>query len=133
MPSPELVPSPAPRPSRSSRKSPLPIWIALPTFGTWPTGTRYGTVRVGLHCGVAATEWHLHAWDLSHALEHRHQPQDPQALFIAAGTCLAEARGGLGGAVLRLLVPLGARSNPWSTILRRSGRSPAPAGMSERG
>jgi hypothetical protein len=57
----------------------------------------------------------------------------PPGIVHRSGTCLAEARGGLGGAVLRLLVPLGTRSNPWSTILRRSGRSPAPAGMSERG
>lgn len=94
-------------------------------------GYPYGTVTVGLHCGVAATEWHLHAWDLSHTLEYRHQPQNPQALFIAAGMCLAEARSGLGGAVLRFLVPLGARRNPWSTILKRSGRSPTAADMSE--
>lgn len=94
-------------------------------------GYPYGTVTVGLHCGVAATEWHLHAWDLSHTLAYRHQPQDPQALFTAAGMCLAEARSGLGGAMLRFLVPLGARRNPWSTILKRSGRSPTPADMSE--
>ncbi|MCP4380138.1 MAG: hypothetical protein GY798_01705 [Hyphomicrobiales bacterium] len=87
-------------------------------------GYPYGTVTVGLHCGVAAAEWHLHAWDLSHTSELRHRPQNPEALFTAAGMCLAEAKGGLGGAMLRFLVPLGARRSPWPTILQRSGRTP---------
>lgn len=87
-------------------------------------GYPYGTVTVGLHCGVAAAEWHLHAWDLSHTSERRHRPQNPEALFTAAGMCLAEAKGGFGGTVLRFLVPLGARRSPWSTILQRSGRTP---------
>ena len=26
-----------------------------------------GTTTVGLRIGVAATEWHLHAWDIAHA------------------------------------------------------------------
>lgn len=87
-------------------------------------GYPYGTVTVGLHCGVAAAEWHLHAWDLSLASERRHRPQDPEMLFVAAGRCLAEAKGGLGKAMLGLLVTLGARRNPWPTILKRSGRTP---------
>lgn len=89
-----------------------------------PFGYPSGTVTVGLHCGIAATEWHLHAWDLSHTSERRHRPRNPEALFTAAAMCVAEAKGGLGGAVLRLLVPLGARRNPWSTIVKRSGRTP---------
>lgn len=90
---------------------------------TLPFGYPRGTVTVGLHCGVAATEWHLHAWDLSHAAARRHEPEDAEALFVAAGTCLAEAQGGLRGATLRALVPIGARRNPWQTILKRSGRN----------
>lgn len=89
-----------------------------------PFGFPYGTVTAGLHCGMAAAEWHLHAWDLSLTSEHRHRPQDPDALFTAAGMCLAEARGGLAGAVLRHLVPLGSRRSPWRTMLKRSGRTP---------
>lgn len=89
-----------------------------------PYGYPYGTVTVGLHCGVAATEWHLHAWDLSYSSERRHRPQDPAALFTAAGMCLAAATGGLRGAVLRQLIPLGSRRGPWSTILKKSGRTP---------
>lgn len=87
-------------------------------------GYPFGTVTVGLHLGVAATEWHLHAWDLSHGSEHRHRPQQADALFAAAGMCLAETQGGLAGTALRLLIPIGARRKPWSTILERSGRSP---------
>lgn len=88
-------------------------------------GYPYGTVTVGLHCGVAAAEWHLHAWDLSTSLERRHEPENPEGLFVAAGACLAAAQGGLRGRVLRGLVPLGARRHPWATILERSGREPA--------
>lgn len=91
-----------------------------------PYGYPHGTVTVGLHLGVAAAEWHLHAWDLSRTSERRHRPHDPAALFVAAGTCVAAARGGFAGAVLRVLVPFGARRSPWSTMLRRSGRTPAP-------
>lgn len=85
-------------------------------------GYPYGTVTVGLHCGVPATEWHLHAWDLSHSSGHRHQPRDARKLFVAAGMCVAEAEGGLRRALMRLLVPLGSRVSPWQTILKRSGR-----------
>ena len=89
-----------------------------------PFGYPFGTVTVGLHCGVAAAEWHLHAWDLSATLDLRHRPQDPQALFTAAGMCVAEAHGGVRGRMLRRLVPLGAKRNPWATIVKRSGRIP---------
>lgn len=83
-----------------------------------------GTVTVGLHCGIAATEWHLHAWDLSTAAQARHHPQEPGLLFAAAGACLARATGGLQGTILRGLVPIGARRDPWTTMLKKSGRTP---------
>lgn len=87
-----------------------------------PFGYPSGTVTVGLHCGVAATEWHLHAWDLSRATGQRHQPDDPERLFMAAGLCVAAAQGGVRGTVLRRLVPLGSRRKPWESLLQRSGR-----------
>lgn len=37
-----------------------------------PYGYPAGVVTAGLHCGVAATEWHLHAWDLSAPTGVRH-------------------------------------------------------------
>lgn len=87
-------------------------------------GYPFGTVTAGLHCGVAATEWHLHAWDLSRNTPDRHRPSNPEGLFLAAAMCVAEARGGWSGALLRPLLPLGARIKPWETLLRRSGRDP---------
>lgn len=87
-------------------------------------GYPYGAVTVGLHCGVAAAEWHLHAWDLSHTSERRHRPQNPEALFTAAGMCLAEAKGGLGGTMFAVPRSARARRSHWPTILQRSGRTP---------
>ncbi len=90
-----------------------------------PFGYPFGTVTVGLHCGVAAAEWQLHAWDLSGATLARHRPQDPQGLFLAAGWCVASAQGGIKGAALRRLIPLGSRREPWISLLKRSGRDPS--------
>lgn len=87
----------------------------------------FGIVTTGLHCGVAATEWHLHAWDLATAQGRDHTPRDPAALFIAAGSCVAAAKGGLGGSLLGRIVPLAARRSPWKTLLKQSGRRPAAA------
>ncbi len=94
-------------------------------------GYPFGTVTAGLHCGVAAPEWHLHAWDLSRNTPVRHRPSDPDKLFKAAAMCVAEARGGLAGAVMRSLIPLGARLRPWDTLLRRSGRDPGDVPVGE--
>ncbi len=82
----------------------------------------FGIVTTGLHCGVAATEWHLHAWDLATAQGRDHTPHDPVALFIGAGSCVAAAKGGVRGAVLGRVVPLAARRSPWKTLLKQSGR-----------
>src|SRR5262249_10844820 len=48
-----------------------------------PYAYPFGVVTAGLHLGVAAAEWHLHAWDL----DRSHVPADPEGLFLAAGTC----------------------------------------------
>jgi uncharacterized protein (TIGR03083 family) len=89
-----------------------------------PFGYPRGTVTAGLHAGVAACEWHLHAWDLSGAVGDAHRPSDPAALYTAAGACLAAAQGGVKGRLADALVPLGARLRPWEALLRRSGRAP---------
>lgn len=96
--------------------------------GQWdlPYGYPRGTVTAGLHAGVAACEWHLHAWDLAQAAGGGHRPSDPAALAAATGQCLAAAQGGLKGQVAAALIPLGARLRPWEAILRRSGRAPGP-------
>ena len=93
--------------------------------GAWevPYGFPVGTVTVGLHVGIAATEWHLHAWDLTAGRNERHRPTSPGELFKAAGAALAETKGGLHGRLLGFAVPLAARRSPWRTILEQSGRS----------
>ena len=98
----------------------------LPSGWDLPFGYPRGTVTAGLHAGVAACEWHLHAWDLAHAAGLGYQPCDPAALYRAAGACLAAAEGGVKGRVTAALVPFGARLRPWEALLRRSGRAPGP-------
>lgn len=88
-----------------------------------PEAYPFGVVTVGLHLGVAAAEWHLHAWDLSGVRGDRHRPDRPDVLLIAAGECVAAASGGARGAVVRRLVPLAARRSPWESLLKRTGRS----------
>lgn len=88
-----------------------------------PYGFPAGTITVGLHVGVAATEWHLHAWDLTSGRGERHQPTSPTELFTAVGAAMAEAKSGLRGRLLGLAVPIAARRSPWQTILKQSGRS----------
>jgi hypothetical protein len=83
-------------------------------------------VTAGLHAAVAATEWHLHAWDLARSIGSGHRPSDPETLYRATGACLARAEGGLKGRIANALTPLGARLSPWEAMLRRSGRAPGP-------
>ncbi len=87
-----------------------------------PFGYPFGVVTAGLHCGVAAAEWHLHAWDLSQLADQRHEPADPRGLFVAAGSCLSEAQSGFRAVLMRRLVVVGSRWRPWPTMLSRSGR-----------
>jgi len=105
--------------ARTYRDRLTPVWDL-------PFGYPRGTVTAGLHAGVAACEWHLHAWDLARSRDRGHRPSDPAALYGATGACLAAAEGGARGWVAARLVPLGARLRPWEAMLRRSGRAPGP-------
>jgi uncharacterized protein (TIGR03083 family) len=98
----------------------------LPAAWDLPYGYPRGTVTAGLHAAMAASEWHLHAWDLARSVGAEHKPSDPDALYRATGACLAKAQGGLKGRIADLLVPVGARLSPWEALLRRSGRAPGP-------
>lgn len=89
-----------------------------------PYAYPYGEVTAGLHAGVAATEWHLHAWDLSTVTGRVHDPDDAKDLFLAAGACVAAAAGGIKRTVLSAAVPLAANRRPWRSLLKRSGRTP---------
>jgi hypothetical protein len=90
-----------------------------------PYAYPFGVVTVGLHLGVAATEWHLHAYDFARTVNRTHSPDNPGALFLAAGACVAQSKPVLQRAMLRRLVPLAARRKPWTTIVQQSGRTTA--------
>jgi hypothetical protein len=98
----------------------------LPAAWDLPYGYPRGTVTAGLHAAMAATEWHLHAWDLARSVGSGHRPSDPDALYRGVGACLVTAQGGLKGRIAAVLVPVGARLSPWEALLRRSGRAPGP-------
>ncbi len=87
-----------------------------------PFGYPAGTVTVGLHLGVAAAEWHLHAWDLAGGRGVTYEPDDAASLFLGAGACVAATKGGVGGRLLGLAVPIAAKRSPWKTMLKESGR-----------
>jgi Mycothiol maleylpyruvate isomerase N-terminal domain len=82
-----------------------------------------GTVTAGLHAGMAAVEWHVHCWDLATSAGHEHVPAHPDRLFLAAADCQAAVTGGLRGAAVERLAPLGSRMKPWRELLQRMGRA----------
>lgn len=65
-----------------------------------------GPLTVGQHAGVAAAEWHVHAWDLARAAGRDYRPSD--VLTVAAAQ-----------RVLPETIPEG---EPWEAILVWSGR-----------
>lgn len=92
-----------------------------------PYGYPFGTATAGLHAGAAASEWHLHAWDLATATGGTHEPSDPHALFVATASCMLTAQGGVRGRIGSWLTPTLAKRDPWNQLLRRSGRDPTRA------
>lgn len=105
----------------------------VPDVWDRPFAFPYGTVTVGTHAAAAASEWHIHAWDLGHAVGHEHRPADAALLYEGTGTALAAApRTGLlpvrtTVAVARVMVRRAVRraDDPWRALLERSGRTPA--------
>lgn len=92
----------------------------------------YGTVTAGTHAAAAASEWHIHAWDLGRVVGHDHRPADPALLYEGTGTAIAAGRAGLlpprtKVVVARAMVRRAVRraDDPWRALLERSGRSPA--------
>ncbi len=82
----------------------------------------YGVVTTGLHCGLAASEWHIHAWDVATSADGTYEPKDPAGLFRAASAAESARRGGTQGLVVKMLAPVGARLRPWEEMLKWSGR-----------
>jgi uncharacterized protein (TIGR03083 family) len=101
---------------------------------TWDLryGFPYGTVTAGVHAGAAASEWHVHCWDLGRAAGATHRPSDPALLYECLGTALTAARTGLLPDRLRLALSrwtvqraVARTADPWAALLDRSGRQPA--------
>jgi hypothetical protein len=92
--------------------------------GNWDLRYAYpgGEVTAGLHAGVAAVEWHCHAWDLARVTSRDFYPKEPDKLLMAAALCMSAAKRGPRGIVIRALSPLVARHDPWKTVLRKAGR-----------
>ncbi len=95
-----------------------------------PFGYPRGTVTAGLHAGMVTVEWHVHAWDLAHAVGLDHRPAHPEVLVQAAATTQASlqvdrGRGrGLAAAVGRSVAARRARreGDPWLFLLGVAGR-----------
>lgn len=81
-----------------------------------------GRVTAGLHAGMAAVEWHIHAWDLAHAAGEDHQPRDAAGLFLAAARCQLAIVGGLRERVGLRAAAAASERDPWSQLLHRMGR-----------
>ncbi len=95
----------------------------LPERWGLPYGYPRATVTAGFHAGVAAIEWHVHAWDLGQVVGHQHRPPDP-AVLAAVGV---ESELRWRAPMLRPLIPLARRAasagDPWRRILKGAGRS----------
>lgn len=90
--------------------------------GLWaaPYGFANGVSTVGGHAGIAAAEWHLHAWDLSAG---SWCPSSPPELYLAVGHGMTATQPKWKQAITRRVVQRIAMREPWLDLLRRSGRS----------
>lgn len=90
--------------------------------GEWstPYGFANGTTTVGGHAGIAAAEWHLHAWDFSGGTW---SPSNPQELYLAVGHGMTATQSRWKQAVTRRVVKRIAAGEPWLDLIKRSGRN----------
>jgi hypothetical protein len=102
----------------------------LPSAWDLPYGFPYGTVTAGVHAGAAASEWHVHCWDLGRAVAATHRPSDPALVYEGLGTALTAARTGLLPYRLRLALSrwsvrraVSRTADPWAALLERTGRT----------
>ncbi len=91
--------------------------------GRWnlPYGFANGVSSVGGHAGIAAAEWNLHAWDLSIA---DFAPASPDRLYLAVGEGMTQAQPAWKRVITRRVVARIATRDPWTDLLKRSGRRP---------
>ena len=81
------------------------LTVKLTTTGTW---------TVGEHVGIAAIEYHVHAWDLRRSQGRDHRAGDARLLTEVWTRHLA--------APLKTPVPEG--DDPWEALVRATGRDP---------
>ncbi|MBW3664852.1 MAG: maleylpyruvate isomerase N-terminal domain-containing protein [Actinobacteria bacterium] len=82
----------------------------------WPMMLAPSAVwTVGQHVGVAAIEWHVHAWDLARSQGTDHRPGDTEVL---ADVWRARLEGPTGQ-------PLDGDHDTWEAVLIASGRDPS--------
>ena len=84
----------------------------LPRAWNLPVGYPRGTITAGLHAGLAALEWHVHAWDLAIASGQKHRPDCAGVVYEAAVLARRTASGARPAFVA-------ARGDPWDAILQR--------------
>lgn len=82
-----------------------------------------GAVTAGIHAGVAAVEWHVHAWDFAKSSGRSYTPKDADTLFLAAARCQLAILGGTREKVGLRVARAAARRSPWESVLRRMGRA----------
>jgi uncharacterized protein (TIGR03083 family) len=97
----------------------------VPERWNLPYGYPRGTVTAGLHAGVAAVEWHVHAWDLGQAIGHEHRPEDPAVLASVGAESEVRWRMRWLRPVLPLVKRVAGSGDPWRRVLKGSGRRPA--------
>jgi Mycothiol maleylpyruvate isomerase N-terminal domain len=92
-------------------------------------GFPYGTVTAGQHAGLAAMEWHAHAWDLARAAGEEYRPADPDGLVAAVTEGWSRRVGPVRGALARTVAPAMAAwpRDRWLRLLARTGRRGEPA------
>lgn len=95
----------------------------LAEAGQWdlPYGFAHGVTTVGGHAGIAAGEWHLHAWDLRSG---DHVPAAPGQLYRAVGDGMTRTQPTWKRMITRRVVGRIAERDPWTDLLKRSGRQP---------
>jgi uncharacterized protein (TIGR03083 family) len=97
----------------------------LPERWNLPYGYPRGTVTAGFHAGVAALEWHVHAWDLGQAVGYEHHPEDPELLATAGAESELRWRLGWLRPALPIVKRVAASGDAWRRVLKGSGRRPS--------
>lgn len=95
----------------------------IPERWNLPYGYPRGTVTAGFHAGVAAIEWHVHAWDLGQVVGVEHRPADPATLAAIGAESELRWRLGWLRPALPLVRAVATSRDPWRRVLKGGGRS----------